>query len=438
MNFNPDIERQSTEVIKAFQEEKLREALSYLNSKSVFYKQMFEKNNIDISQINTLEDIQRIPFTTKQDLQLYNADFLCVPKDKVVDYITTSGTLGDPVTFAMSDNDLERLAYNEAISFACAGGKPGEIYQLMTTLDKRFMAGLAYFLGVRKLGASIIRVGNGIPELQWDTILRMSPDAIIVVPSFILRIIDYAEEHGIDYRKSTIKKAICIGENVREQDFSLNLLGKKIKEKWDIELYSTYASTEMATTFTECNCGRGGHHHPELIITELIDENGNQVQDGETGELVITTLGVEAMPLLRFRTGDITCFHPEACQCGRTTKRISPLLGRRKQMIKFKGTTLYPASIFDVLQNIDYVENYFVELTHDEVGNDNVNVHVGCKITDFDPNLIEKELKDHFRAKLRVAPNVIISDIETIKKVHALDINRKPVLVIDKRNRIND
>src|SRR5574344_3037037 len=108
----------------------------------------------------------------------------------------------------MTDLDLVRLAYNEAVSFTCAGGKPGDVFQLMTTIDKRFMAGLAYFLGIVKLGASIIRVGNGIPELQWDTIKRLKPDSIMCVPSFILRLIEYAEEHGIDYRKSSIKKII--------------------------------------------------------------------------------------------------------------------------------------------------------------------------------------------------------------------------------------
>lgn len=435
MNFLPDIERQPIDAIKLHQEEKLRIALSYLNLHSVFYRQLFKDFEVDISKIDTIESLQQIPFTTKQDLQLHNADFLCISKDKIVDYITTSGTLGDPVTFAMSDKDLDRLAYNEAISFACAGGHPGEIYQLMTTIDKRFMAGLAYFLGIRKLGASIIRVGNGIPELQWDTIQRMSPDAIVVVPSFILKIIEYAEDHGIDYKNSSIKKAICIGENIREQDFSFNLLGKKIKEKWDIELYSTYASTEMATTFTECCAGHGGHHHPELIITELIDENGKQVSDGEIGELVITTLGVEAMPLLRFRTGDIARFYEETCTCGRTTKRISPLIGRRNQMIKYKGTTLYPASIFDVLQNIDYIENYYLEISDDEVGNDKVTVYVGCKYSISDPKNIEKELKDHFRARLRVAPSVIITNVEMIKKIQGLDKNRKPVLVVDNRKK---
>lgn len=431
----PQIEYESQSVIKQFQESKLAETLVYLSEHSPYYQRLFAQYKIDISTIKTLEDLSTIPLTDKSDLQIHNDDFLCVSKERIVDYITTSGTLGDPVTFAMSDHDLERLAYNEAISFTCAGGKTGDIFQLMTTIDKRFMAGLAYFLGVRKLGASVVRVGNGIPELQWDTIKRLSPNAIIVVPSFILRIIQYAEENGIDYRNSSIKKAICIGENLREQDFSLNLLGRRIKEKWDIELYSTYASTEMATTFCECESGCGGHHHPELIIAELIDEGGHVVADGEVGELVITTLGVEAMPLLRFRTGDMACFHKESCKCGRTSMRIGPIIGRRNHMIKYKGTTLYPSAIFDVLDRLDYIDNYLVEVFSDDLGNDGLKVFVGgCRKEVYEA---EKDLKDRFRAKLRVAPLVEFIDTESIKKMQFPEINRKPTKFFDKRNREN-
>ncbi|MDR2684790.1 MAG: AMP-binding protein, partial [Prevotellaceae bacterium] len=306
-----EIEYKSKAEIKRFQEEKLKIALLYLKNNSPFYQKLFKENNIDIKNIEYLEDLQKIPFTEKQDLQLCNNKFLCVPCEKVIDFITTSGTLGDPVTFAMTDADLDRLAYNEKISFTCAGVKPADTVQLMTTIDKRFMAGLAYFLGLRLLGAGVVRVGNGIPELQWDTINRIKPNTIMCVPSFILHIIKYAEEHGIDYRNSSVKKVVCIGENLREQDFSLNLLGQRIKEKWDIELYSTYASTEMATTFAECKYGCGGHHHPELIICEVVDSLGNIVKNGEAGELVVTTLGVEGMPLLRFKTGDLVRFHTE-------------------------------------------------------------------------------------------------------------------------------
>lgn len=429
-SFVPEIEFQPRAVIKAFQEEKLREDLAYLSAKSPFYRDLFEKNRIDIGKVKTLEDLRLIPFTTKEDLQTRNKDFFCVEPSEIRDYITTSGTLSDPTTFAMTEKDLVRLAYNEAISFTGTGGHPGEIYQLMTTIDKRFMAGYAYCLGIRMMGAGLVRVGNGIPELQWDTIKRIQPDAIICVPSFILRIIKFAEEHGIDYKHCSVKKAVCIGENLRNDDFSLNLLGSKIKEKWDIELYSTYASTEMSTSFCECSAGKGGHHHPELIICELIDENGNPVNEGEAGELVVTTLGVEGMPLLRFRTGDVARFHYEPCSCGRTTMRISPIIGRKKQMIKFKGTTLYPASVFDVLDNADYVENYLVEVTSNEIGMDHLTVYIGVK--EPNENMV-KELKDHFRAKLRVAPDVQFRPIDEIRKIQFPEMNRKPVKFIDNR-----
>jgi phenylacetate-CoA ligase len=427
----PAIERKTLEEIKIFQELKLQELLPYLKLNSPFYSKLFSDNKIDISRIKTLEDLQNIPVTTKEDIQKYNSSFLCVDKSKIVDYITTSGTLGDPVTFALTDNDLERLAYNEAISFVCSGGSKSDIYQLMTTIDRRFMAGLAYFLGIRKMGAGIVRVGNGIPELQWDTIKRIAPTAIVVVPSFILKIIEYAEQNNIDYRNSSIEKAVCIGEPLRNIDFTLNTLGKRIAEKWDIKLFSTYASTEMATAFPECEAGSGGHHHPELIIVEFLDDNNNPVKEYEPGEITITTLGVEGMPLLRFKTGDI-CFHyNDPCVCGRNTLRIGPILGRTKQMIKFKGTTLYPPALYDVLENIEHVENYIVEVYTNQIGTDEILIKIGCDVI---PENFDKNIKDHFRAMLRVTPNIeFYSSIEISKLQNPIDA-RKPVKFIDKRS----
>ena len=137
----PEVERRSVKQITAFQEKKLKVLLRYLKDHSRFYSGLFSKNKIDISLIKSLKDLEQIPVTTKDHLQSMNTDFICVPKEMIIDYITTSGTMGDPVTFAMTDRDLERLAYNEAISFYCADGSPHEIYQLMTTIDRRFMAG---------------------------------------------------------------------------------------------------------------------------------------------------------------------------------------------------------------------------------------------------------------------------------------------------------
>ncbi|MCQ2306767.1 MAG: AMP-binding protein [Bacteroidales bacterium] len=427
----PDIEFQTIETIRKFQDERLVEALDYLYTKSPFYQKLFKENRINISNIKTVKDLQNIPFTEKKDLQMYNYDFLCIPKEKIVDYITTSGTLGDPVTFACSEHDLQRLAYNEMISFRCAGLRPGNILQLMTTIDKRFMAGLAYFLGIRELGASIIRVGNGIPELQWDTIQRIKPDTVMCVPSFILKLIQYAEDHGIDYKNSSIKRVIGIGEGLRDQNFNLNLLGSKIKEKWDVNLFATYSSTEMSTTFPECEYGCGGHHHPELIIVEIIGEDNKPVPDGEVGEVVITTLGVESMPLLRFRTGDMASIHTEPCKCGRNSFRISPLVGRKNNMIKLKGTTLYPPAIFDVLDNTDYVENYVVTVDYNSAGTDEVIVKAALRHSvDFD---VVKELKDRFRARIRVTPEIEIVSADENRKTMRIDTNRKPIKFIDNR-----
>ncbi|GAW89005.1 phenylacetate--CoA ligase [Flavobacterium psychrophilum] len=223
----PKIEIATTDEIKSFQEQKLLELLAYINQNSPYYKRLFAKTAIDISKIKTLEDLQLLPVTSKEDLQKYNDDFLCVPVTKIIDYATTSGTLGEPVTFGLTDNDLERLAYNEAISFDCAGIKEGDVVQMMTTIDRRFMAGLAYFLGLRKMKVGVIRVGAGIPELQWDSILKYKPTHLITVPSFLLKLIEYAENNNIDYNKSSIKGAICIGESLRNQDFSMSVLSKK-------------------------------------------------------------------------------------------------------------------------------------------------------------------------------------------------------------------
>ena len=429
-NFFPDIEKQSLSEIKKFQETLLIKNLIYLKDKSKFYSELFLKNKIDITKIKTIEDLTIIPVTTKDDIQKQNDDFICIEKNKIIDYITTSGTLGDPITFVLTENDLNRLAYNECISFACADGASDDVYQLMTTIDRRFMAGLAYFLGVRKLGAGIVRVGNGIPELQWDTINRISPSTLISVPSFILKIIEFADKNGIDYKNSSIKKAVCIGEPLRNTDFSLNLLGKKIKEKWDIKLYSTYASTEMGTAFTECSESIGGHHHPELIIVEFLDENNNPVSENELGEITITTLGVEGMPLLRFKTGDICYHHFEPCKCGRNTMRLGPIVGRKNQMIKFKGTTLFPPAIYDILDHISEIENYVIEAYTNQIGTDEILIHLYSRETNLN---FEKKLKDNFRAKLRVTPEIKFISKDEINKIQNSEVNRKPIKFIDNR-----
>lgn len=431
MKRDSNIQFKSKAEIKLFQEKALEDSLLYLKNNSPFYKRVFNEHKIDVDDIKTLEDLKKIPTTCKADVQKFNGDFLCVPKNRVIDYVTTSGTLGAPVTFMLTENDLDRLAYNEAVSFSIAGCTSDDVIQLMTTIDRMFMAGIAYFLGARKLGAGIIRVGSGIPELQWNSIMRDQPSTCIVVPSFLVKLAEFAEQQGFDYKNTSLKRAICIGEPLRNIDFSDSTLTEKILQKWPhISLHSTYASTEMQSSFTECEFFCGAHHQPDLIIVELLDENENTVSPGDVGELVITTLGVEGMPLLRYKTGDLCHAIEKPCKCGRHSIRLSPIVGRKGQMIKYKGTTLYPSALYDILDNINGVANYQVQVYTNTLGTDGIVIKIG---TVTPSESFEKKIKDIFRAKIRVAPEISFEPIELLSKSIFPPTSRKPIKFLDVR-----
>ena len=422
---------QQADKATAMQQQKLQELLAYVAQNSPFYKEVFAKHNIDIARIKSVADLAVIPPTTKDDLQQRNNDFLCVPIDEIIEYTSTSGTLGNPVTIALTENDLQRLAYNEFSSFSCADGTKDDTYQLMLTLDRQFMAGIAYYMGIRKLGAGIIRLGPGVPSLQWETIKRLKPTAIVAVPSFILKLIQYAKDTGIDIHETSVKKAICIGENIRHTDFSLNILGKKITEAWDIKLYSTYASTEMQTAFTECGEGKGGHYQPDLVIIELLDENNQQVAPGTPGEVTITTLGVEGMPLLRYKTGDMCMYFDEPCACGRTSLRLSSIMGRKKQMIKFKGTTLYPPALFDLLNERDEILDFVIEVSSNDIGLDQVLIYI---VPSELSEEVDHRIRAYLQARLRVSPHIKYVTAEAIQKMQFSEASRKAIKFVDRRN----
>ena len=412
------------------QEQKLHELLLYISLRSPFYKELFAKHKINIADIITLADLVLIPTTTKDDLQERNNDFLCVPVGKIAEYTSTSGTLGIPVTISQTENDLKRLALNEYNSFKCADGSANDLYQLMLTLDRQFMAGIAYYSGIRKLGAGIIRLGPGVPALQWETIERLKPTIIVAVPSFILKLIQFAKETGIKINDTSVKKAICIGENIRNADFSLNILGNKITEEWNIKLYSTYASTEMQTAFTECSEGHGGHLQSELMIVELLDENDQPVGPNVPGEVTVTTLGVQGMPLLRYKTGDICMYDDAPCACGRTSLRLSPVIGRKKQMIKFKGTTLYPPALFDLLNEREEILDFVIEVYSDKIGLDQVVLYL---LPAEESEEYDRRIRAYLQASLRVSPLIKYITAEEMQKKQFLEAGRKAVKFIDKR-----
>ena len=168
----------------------------------------------------------------------------------------------------------------------------------------------------------------------------------------------------------------------------------------------------------------------ELIIVEFLDDSNQPVGPNEPGEVVITSIGVEGMPLLRFKTGDIVYHTDEPCTCGRNTMRLSSVIGRKNQMIKYKGTTVYPPVLFDILDNLRGVENYVVEVSTNNLGTDDIRVRIGTRQPS---EAFEKQIKDLFRAKVRVAPSVSFETVEAVNAVQFPAMSRKPVKFLDLR-----
>lgn len=400
---------------------KLAGHVSYLKAHSPFYK------NLE-GEVSDWKDIIQFPFTSKDDLAERNEDFLAIARQDIRDYSATSGTLGDPVSYYISENDLQRLAQNEKGSLEIAGCTSDDVFQLMTTIDKQFMAGLAYQMGVRALGAGMVRTGPGVPYMQWRSILKYKSTVLIAVPSFIPYLLDYAEKNGIDANSTSVKKIVAIGEALTNADLENGALMNRIKERWNVELISTYASTEMATAFTACAENSGLHVQPELMIVEVIGEDGKQVQHGEIGEVVVTPLGVEGTPVLRYRTGDICKFYSTPCSCGRTTPRLGPVLGRKQQMIKVKGTTIYPNMIVEALNSIEELKQYIIEISTNEWGGDELSIRCEAGTSEV-PRLI----KERLQSGLRVTPNVIVEDAKVLREMRFSENHRKPILVRDLR-----
>ena len=379
----------------------LKRLVEYAHANSPFYKKKLGAYLTKGAGFD-LNVYKSFPFTDKEDIANNNAEFLCVPKTRIAEYVTTSGTTGEPITLYLTKKDLLRLAKNERDSLELMGNTSNDLFQLLTTIDKQFMAGLAYFLGVQELGAGIIRIGPGVPNLQWDSILKYEPTKLIAVPSFIVSLLEYARENNIDFQHSSVKAIVCIGEPIRNDDFSYNTLGKRIHDIWDVELFSTYASTEMGAAFSECIAQQGCHLNQDLLFLEVLKEDGSDAKDGESGEIVVTTLEVEGSPLIRYRTGDIAKVYHSPCSCGRTTPRLGPIIGRRKQMIKYKGTTLYPKAIFEVLESFREISCFKVLITKDELNNDEITILLDEKI---ESTTVYDEIRELCKAKLRVIPH---------------------------------
>lgn len=411
-------------------ESKLQKLAEYVYNNSIYWRNVFDENQINIEDFDS-NSLRRLPVISKKTLESNLEEMICVDKSKIIDYVSTSGTTSKPVYVPLTNNDLERLAYNEYLSFVRTGATSNDVFQICITLDKMFMAGIAYFLGLKKLGAGVIRLGVDSLEMHWKTILDLKPTYLIAVPSFVLKLIEFAKTNNIDYKESSVKKIICIGENIRDVDLNLNICAKNILDAWEVQLFSSFASTEMATSFTECSQGNGGHHNKSLLYVELLDEYDNPVKNGEIGELTITNLGVEALPLLRYKTGDLCKFYTTECECGENTLRVSPILGRKEQRIKYKGTSFYPSTIFEILNGVQNIKDSIIEIENDILGFDKITIYIECS---GDVNL--KQVNENIKSVIRVSPEVfIVESLNVYREKNNLHKKRKLTRVVDLRTK---
>ncbi len=387
---------------------------------SPYYRELFR----DAKDVPPLDSV---PTLDKKILSERNLDFLCVSRDRIVEIVTTSGTTGQPLLWMLTEADLKRLGVNEQLSFGCAGLTARDTVLVAVAMDRCFMAGLAYWLGLREIGCGVVRTGATSPLLVLEMIQRAQPTAIVGVPSFLRIVSDKAWEAGIDLKKSSVKKLVCIGEPIRDASFQLNHSGAVLESAWGAKVFSTYGVTELANSLCECEAGQGGHLHEEQLHIEILDDAGQSVPDSEVGEVVATTFGVEAMPVIRYRTGDCAALYRGKCVCGRSTPRLGPIIGRKNQKLKFKGTSLYPATLAAVLEQAPGVEAFVIQARKESELSDAVEVLVHG-------SALVAELREQFQARTKIAPQIRHATREEIESLQMPPQARKRRTFVDLRN----
>ncbi|HEY2330179.1 MAG TPA: AMP-binding protein [Verrucomicrobiae bacterium] len=395
------------------------ETFRYAKEHSPFYRELFRS-------VDAAPPLNEVPTVDKTILSARNLDFLCVPREQVVEIVTTSGTTGQPLLWMLTEADARRLALNEKISFECAGLTARDTVLVAVALDRCFIAGLAYTTGLRELGCASVRVGASSSMLVLEMIGRVQPTAIVAVPSFLRAIAEKARETKFDLENSSVKKTVCIGEPVRDKTFALNASGRAVENAWGAKVYSTYGVTELANSLCECDAGAGGHLHDEQLHIEILDDNGNVVADGEIGEIVATTFGVEAMPLIRYRTGDCAALFREPCACGRPTPRLGPIVGRKNQKLKYKGASLFPSMLQAVLEQTGGVETFVIIARKEGELSDSVEVLVNgaAKI---------EMLREVLQARAKIAPQIRHATREEIEALQMPPAARKRRTFVDLR-----
>jgi phenylacetate-CoA ligase len=356
--WNPHVERMPIKDLHKLQEERLRTVVRYVYDHSSFYRQRFREAGVEPEDIKELSDVTKLPFTTKIDLRnTYPTGMFCLPKDWVVRYHVSSGTTGKPTVVGYTQGDIDMWTDSLARGLTSIGLGRGDVIQVSYGYGL-FTGGLGLHYGAERIGATVLPTSAGSTERQIELMQDLGSTAIACTPSYFLYLNEIAQKMGVSIRDDTKLKAGLFGAEPWSDETR-----RRIEESTGIKAYDIYGTSEMSGPLcSECHLQNGIHIWADLFLIETIDpKTGEQVAEGERGELVVTTLDKWAFPLIRYRIGDLTIVNNEPCACGRTHPRIMRILGRTDDMIIVRGINVFPSQVESVLMRIPEIgDNYII------------------------------------------------------------------------------
>ena len=427
--FDEKMETMTRAQIEALQLERLQATVRHCMN-SPFYKSRFEEIGLKPEDIKTLDDIRRIPFTTKQDLRdTYPFGMASVPLRECTRLHSSSGTTGTPTVILHTQKDLEEWAAQVARNLWMVGLRPDDVFQNSSGYGM-FTGGLGFQYGAERLGMLTIpaAAGNSIRQIKFIT--DFGTTALHAVPSYVTRLYEVMQSMGVDPRRDTKLKVLAIGAEPHSEEQR-----RRIEDMMGVRAYNSFGMSEMCGPGVgfECQEQNGLHFWEDYYIVEIVDPKTLEpVPDGEVGELVLTSLCREAMPLLRYRTRDLTRVLGRTCPCGRNHVRIDRMRGRSDDMMVLRGVNIFPIQIEKILMTFpELASNYLITLTTDE-DNDNMTVEVELEELFTDDyrrlqsltNRIQRALKD----EILLTPHVKLLPKGTLPVSEG-----KAVRVVDKR-----
>ncbi len=429
--YNMDFETMPREALQAIQLTRLQATLERVYANVPFYRNSFKEAGITPGDIKSLDDIKRIPFTTKQDLRdNYPYAMFAVPMENIVRIHASSGTTGRPTVVGYTRRDIDTWAELMARSLAAGGATRGDILHNAYGYGL-FTGGLGVHYGAEKLGASVIPVSGGNTKRQIVIMRDFKPTILTGTPSYILHLAEIAEEMGVSFKDLSFKFGIFGAEPWSEK------MREELESKLNLKAVDIYGLSEVMGpgVAIECHEAQNGLHiFEDNFIPEIIDpETGETLPYGETGELVFTSLTKEAFPIIRYRTRDITSLNPEPCICGRTHVRMNRVSGRTDDMLIIRGVNVFPSQIESVLMKTHDVQPHY-QLVVDRVDNlDTLTVRVEIReelFSDAIKNLqnLESKIAKDIKEYLGVSAKIKLVEPKTIERSQG-----KAVRVVDKR-----